>query len=82
MVVVGVARESGERMCIANIYAPCNDTDQLLQWDRLKLVVEQWADVQVCLIGDFNAILEPWGESRGGEWRDVKRKSRAKGICC
>lgn len=59
VVVVGRERVLGDDICILNIYAPCSDDGQLLLWDMLKLVVEQWADVKVCLIGDFNAILGP-----------------------
>lgn len=61
VVVVGKGRETGETCYVVNVYF---DDEQLLLWDKLNLVVEQWAEIRVCLIGDFNSILEV-GEMEG-----------------
>lgn len=58
VVMVGRWRETGEDLCIVNVYAPCEEMDKRLLWDRLQLIVDQWSDYNLCLIGDFNAILE------------------------
>lgn len=50
--------ETSEDYCLINVYAPCNDDEQILLWDHLRLVVEQWEEANVCIIGDFNAITE------------------------
>lgn len=57
--VVGRERGSKEVICVINVTVRCCDEDQLFMWDRLKMVAEQWEDLRICLIGDFNAILEP-----------------------
>lgn len=57
VVVVGYWRQTGERYCIVNVYAPCCEKEKSELWDRLELVLEQWKDVMVCVIGDFNSIL-------------------------
>lgn len=75
VIVVGREKASEERFCVINVYALCLDEDQLLLWDRLSLVAEQWADVSVCVIGDFNAIVdarERVGEGRGATSRGSK----------
>lgn len=58
VVVVGIWRETREVFCIVNVYASCEEEEKRLLWDKLQLVVEQWSDVNLCLIGDFNSILE------------------------
>lgn len=65
-----VSRERGaeEMVCVINVYAPCDDEEQLLLWDRLRIVVEQWKNSKVCVIGDFNAILEVGERVGEGEW--------------
>lgn len=56
--VNGSWRASGEELCIINVYAPCQLNGKLLLWDRLSLVVVQRSDPNLCIIGDFNSILE------------------------
>lgn len=73
--VLGKERETGDACCIINVYAPCDDVDQLPLWDRLNLVINQWADMRVCLIGDFNTILEV-GKRDGEGSRALSRGSR------
>lgn len=44
-------------------------------WDRLQGVVEEWANVKICLIGDFNSILEA-GERVGEGGEEASRGYR------
>lgn len=67
---------SGEEYCIVNIYASCNLEEKILLWDRLSLVIEQNSRIKLCLIGDFNSILEDYeraGSGSGSSSRDRRK---------
>lgn len=58
VVVSGRWKATGEEYCVINVYAPCSSVEKEMLWDRLLLVVDQNVGVHLCIIGDFNAILE------------------------
>ncbi|KAL8493542.1 hypothetical protein ACS0TY_024657 [Phlomoides rotata] len=47
-----------EDMVILNVYAPCGNAEKTHLWDMIKLVIEQNAEVKICVAGDFNSIRE------------------------
>lgn len=49
---------TGDENCIINVYAPCKREEKVMLRDRLSLVAGQWEGIHVCIIGDFNSILE------------------------
>ncbi|KAL8554575.1 hypothetical protein ACS0TY_002678 [Phlomoides rotata] len=56
LVVNGFWRNDGSRCCLLNIYAPCNLADKLVLWDNIRLVVDQFDDACICVVGDFNSV--------------------------
>lgn len=58
IVVNGRGVSSEEDYCIVNIYAPSNLEEKMLLCDRLSLVIDQYSRTNLCLIGDFNSIIE------------------------
>lgn len=50
--------DNGAHCVIINVYSPCGLAEKLRLWDCLATVAEQYSDSCVCMIGDFNAILE------------------------
>lgn len=64
--VNGRVRESGVEVCSLNVYVPCNLRDKMLLWERVELVVGQNENMCLCVIGDFNSILESRERARVG----------------
>lgn len=58
VVVKGQWRVSGEECCIINVYAPCCFEEKVLLLDMISLTVGQWDGINICVLGDFNAVLE------------------------
>lgn len=75
MVINGRWKETSEECCIINVYAPCNLREKVLLWDRISLVVGQREDMNTCIIGNFNSILEE-GERMGESGTDSVRDRR------
>ncbi|KAL8543610.1 hypothetical protein ACS0TY_004253 [Phlomoides rotata] len=62
-------------MVIINIYAPCSTLEKEHLWETIKLVVEQYDDRNICLVGDFNSIRdanERVGRREEVNVRDIK----------
>ncbi|KAL8507818.1 hypothetical protein ACS0TY_018376 [Phlomoides rotata] len=59
-------------MVIINVYAPCSilEKEQLLE--AIKFVVEQYDDRKICVVGDFNSIIEV--NERFGRWEKVNHR--------
>lgn len=64
---------TGEEICLINVYAPCTRDEKGRLWDRLSLVLAQIGEALVCIIGDFNSILDA-GERVGSGWRVSSRE--------
>lgn len=73
VIVNGWWRETREELCIINVYIPCDRVAKRRIWDSLGLVVAQAAGANVCIIGDFNSILDD-GERNGSGWRVSSRE--------
>lgn len=73
MVVNGWWKATREEMCLINVYAPCCRECKERLWDMLRLVVTQAIGVSVCLIRDFNSILDV-GERAGTGWQISMRE--------
>lgn len=72
VIVNGRWRDTWEEICLVNVYALCNFEDKISLWDRL---VEQSENIKLCLIGDFNSILEEGkrvGEEVSGSRSDIR----------
>lgn len=42
--------------CVVNIYSSCLLNEKFELWDKLSLVIDQFASTCMCVIGDFNSI--------------------------
>lgn len=73
VIVNGMWRETMEEICLINVYVPCNREEKSRLWDMLSLVVEQAARSHICIIGDFNSILDT-GERVGSGWQVSSRE--------
>lgn len=67
VVVNGRWRSTMEELCIINVYVSCNRDEKRKMWDKLSMVVTQAAGSHICVIGDFNSILDE-GERNGMGW--------------
>jgi len=47
---------------VANVYAPCDNGEKQLLWDRLSMMLHQLAGKNFRICGDFNAVRS--GEKR------------------
>lgn len=68
IIVNGWWKATSDEVCIINVYAPCCREGKASLWDRLGMVVTQVSGVGVCLVGDFNSIIDP-RERVGLGWR-------------
>lgn len=74
MVVNARWKLTEEEDCVINVYAHVVEDKERL-WDKLSVVVEHNAEVNLCLIEDFNAFLregETVGVSSGGSSREMR----------
>lgn len=54
--VNGFWTSDGSNVCIINVYAPCSSAERSEVWDLISMVVNQYSDSCICILGDFNAI--------------------------
>lgn len=77
-IVNGRWKTTMEEVSIINVYTPCNRVEKRLLWDIISLLVAQSRGSLLCLIGDFNSILEEdkrkgaGGSGCSGERREFK----------
>ncbi|KAL8479964.1 hypothetical protein ACS0TY_026780 [Phlomoides rotata] len=74
LIANGFWRGDGALCCIINVYAPCILSKKIVLWDEIKLVVEQFGDICVCVVGDFNSVRkegERIGKNGTGDRRDI-----------
>ncbi|KAL8477025.1 hypothetical protein ACS0TY_029364 [Phlomoides rotata] len=45
-------------MVIITVYAPCSIPEKEQLWEAINIVVEQYNDRKLCVVGDFNSIRE------------------------
>lgn len=75
VVVNGRWMANGKDYCVINVYAPCSQVEKEQLWDRILLVLTQREDAIICIIGDFNSIIEK-GERVGRGWNSSVRELR------
>lgn len=73
VIVKGWWNLTREDTYIINVYAPCDREGKVRLWDRLKGVVEQASGACICIIGDFNSILDA-RERAGSGWQVSTRE--------
>ncbi|KAL8501264.1 hypothetical protein ACS0TY_020713 [Phlomoides rotata] len=76
LVINGVLLSDGSRCTLINVYAPNNIQQRWILWENITLVVEQYKDVCVGIIGDFNALREPserFGKRHGIDQKDMEK---------
>ena len=47
---------SNEKFYLVNVYAPCDLVAQRIHWTRLSALIGKYADKNIGLCGDFNAV--------------------------
>ncbi|KAL5154650.1 LINE-1 retrotransposable element ORF2 protein [Glycine soja] len=52
----GTWMKENKRVCITNVYAPCDLQGKREQWDEIKLLRSSLQDGPWCVVGDFNSI--------------------------
>ncbi|KAH1215344.1 putative ribonuclease H protein [Glycine max] len=52
----GVWTKENKRICITNLYAPCDLQGKRQQWEEIKLLKPSFHDGPWCIAGDFNSI--------------------------
>ena len=52
----GMWTKENKKVCITNVYAPCNLQGKRDQWDELKLLKSSFHDGPWYIVGDFNSI--------------------------
>ncbi|KAL5137892.1 putative ribonuclease H protein [Glycine soja] len=52
----GTWTKENKKVCITNVYAPCDLQGKREQWDELKLLKSSLNDGPWCIVGDFNSI--------------------------
>lgn len=56
LVIQGNMITTGQEFVIANIYAPCDLMAKQAIWLHLSQFVLNFADVNLCICGDFNSV--------------------------
>lgn len=56
LVVNGLWKEDGTRVCVLNVYTPCIHSKKVILWDDIQSTVSQFSDHCICIVGDFNAV--------------------------
>ncbi|KAL8546335.1 hypothetical protein ACS0TY_006158 [Phlomoides rotata] len=56
LVVNGRWVEDGTYLVIINVYAPCSFREKEQLWEAIKILVDQYEDRKICVVGDFNSI--------------------------
>jgi len=74
LVIAGRFLKTGEHFVIFNVYAPCDASRQQVLWNVLSSRLAALSDQNVCVCGDFNAIL------RAEERRSVSSVPQYAGI--
>ncbi|KAL8536611.1 hypothetical protein ACS0TY_011982 [Phlomoides rotata] len=59
--------EDNGEMVIINVYASCLFSEKAQLWDTIQLVIAQNVDVRICVLGDFNSIIEEGERCGRGE---------------
>ncbi|KAL6559131.1 hypothetical protein OROHE_006500 [Orobanche hederae] len=62
--------------CIVNVYAPCNRIGKRILWDKILLILNQIGVLNICILGDFNSVVEEEerkgaGVARGANGGDI-----------
>ncbi|KAL8497810.1 hypothetical protein ACS0TY_021229 [Phlomoides rotata] len=74
LIVNGLFCADGKRGVLINVYAPCSHAEKKGLWDTIRLVIDQYREACICVVGDFNAIRYPEervGRGETGDTRDM-----------
>lgn len=71
VVVNGIWLESGCRCTVINVYTPNTPSARWALWDQIQIVVEQYNEDRVCVIGDFNSVRDVNERQGSGQSVDV-----------
>ncbi|KAL8544459.1 hypothetical protein ACS0TY_004856 [Phlomoides rotata] len=72
LVINGFFPADGKRVVLINVYAPCSYAEKKGVWDTIRLVMDQYSEACICVVGDFNAIRSPEERVGRGEVGDVR----------
>lgn len=70
--ISGVWKVNNSYCHIVNVYAPCATSEKKVLWDNLVRVKNQIGDGAWCVIGDFNAVVDP--HERKGKDNSISRR--------
>ncbi|KAL8540253.1 hypothetical protein ACS0TY_001731 [Phlomoides rotata] len=72
LVINGFFPADGRRGVLINVYASCSYAEKKGVWDTISLVMDQYSEACICVVGDFNAIRSPEERVGRGEVDDVR----------